>query len=265
MTPSAPWTSCAPPAPRWAELVEALYASLEHGCRLIAGASENARLLERPGVQAAVVAVAPERSVLNSVTYRHASELSAAYDELAAAYDEIGARWTVWVHDGDDEAAALLSERGHVLDAHPRGMARTLADPPGRPPLEDWTAEGSMEEVAVINDLAYGYDDSFRRGLSGMAGEALYVYLARSHGKPAGCLITIDYGSNTDVGWVAVLPEARGRGLSGKLLSHALADAADRGQQTSTLVATKLGRPVYESLGYRQVGALHMWEQRSLT
>ena len=74
-----------------------------------------------------------------------------------------------------------------------------------------------------------------------------------------------DYHSNTDIGWVAVLPEARGGGLSGKLLSHALADAADRGQQTSTLVATRLGRPVYERVGYRRVGPLQMWEQRSLT
>lgn len=239
-----------------------VYASLEHGCRLIAGASEDARLLERPGAQAAIVAAAPERSVLNSVTYRQATELSAAYEDLAAGYDEVGARWTVWVHDGDDEAVALLSERGHVLDAQPQGMARGLDAPPGRPPLDDWTAEGSMEEVARINDAAYGYDGSFRRGLSGMAGDELSVYLAGWEGRPAGCLITLDFGSNTDIGWVAVLPEARGHGLSGKLLAHALADAAERGQRTSTLVATKLGRPVYERLGYRRVGALEMWERR---
>lgn len=242
----------------------AVYGSLAHGCRLIAGASEDARLLERPGVEAAVVAATPERSVLNSVTYRQATELSVAYDELAAAYDEIGARWTVWVHDGDDEAVALLSERGHVLDAQPQGMARTLADPPARPQLDDWTAEGSMEEVAVINDLAYGYDGSFRRALSGMAGDELHVYVAPVEDTPAGCLITIDDGPNTDIGWVAVLPEARGHGLSGKLLAHALADAAERGQQTSTLVASQLGRPVYERLGYRGVGALQMWEQRRI-
>lgn len=239
-----------------------VYSSLEHLCRLIAGASEEARLFERPGVQAARVPAAPERSVLNCTTYEHPEALSAAYDELAAAYDDIGARWTVWVHAGDDDAAALLSERGHVLDAQPQGMARTLDDPPGRPQLEDWSAEGSMEEVAIINDLAYGYEDSFRRALSGMAGEELYVYVANVEGKPAGGLITVDDGSNTDIGWVAVLPEARGRGLSGKLLAHALADAAERGQQTSTLVATKLGRPVYERLGYGAVGALEMWEYR---
>jgi predicted GNAT family acetyltransferase len=61
---------------------------------------------------------------------------------------------------------------------------------------------------------------------------------------------------------VAVLPEARGQGLSGKLIAHALADAVDRGVTTSTLVATPLGRPVYERLGFRGLGVLEMWERR---
>jgi hypothetical protein len=27
-------------------------------------------------------------------------------------------------------------------------------------------------------------------------------------------------------------------------------------------VATRLGRPVYEGIGYREFGTLHMWERR---
>jgi GNAT superfamily N-acetyltransferase len=77
-----------------------------------------------------------------------------------------------------------------------------------------------------------------------------------------GCLLMSDHGSNSDVEWVAVAPEARGRGLSGKLLAHALADAAERGLETSTLVSTRLGRPVYERLGYQALGSLQMWERR---
>jgi GNAT superfamily N-acetyltransferase len=71
-----------------------------------------------------------------------------------------------------------------------------------------------------------------------------------------------DHGTNSDLEWVAVVPEARGRGLSGKLLAHALADAAERGLLTTTLVASPLGRPVYERAGYRPLGALQMWERR---
>jgi ribosomal protein S18 acetylase RimI-like enzyme len=238
--------------------------SLEHLYRLIGGASDGARLFERDGVLAAVVPVAPERSVLNAVTYAHPGALRNAYDELAAAYEQIGAQWTVWVHHGDDESAGLLRECGHVLDAEPEAMARALDDPPARPQLEDWTSEGSMTDVAVINDLAYGYGtDSFRRALSGISGDELRVYVARANGRPVACLMTVDDDSNTDISWVAVEPEARGRGLSGKLLAHALSDGAERGQRTSTLVSTKLGRPVYERLGFRGLGRLQMWERRT--
>jgi GNAT superfamily N-acetyltransferase len=216
-------------------------------------------------VLAVAVPAARERSVLNCVTYERPRALRDAYRDLVAAYDEICAQWTVWVPTGDDQAAALLAERGHVLDAEPEAMARTLDEPPARPPLEDWTTEGSMGDVGAINDLAYGYEGSLARGLSGLASEELSVYVARVEGRPAGCVVAADVDSNTDIEWVAVLAEARGRGLSGKLLAHALADAAGRGQQTSTLVATKLGRPVYERLGYRRVGALQMWERRTPT
>lgn len=238
-----------------------MYSSLEHGYRLIAGASEGASLFESPGVQGAIVPAASERSVFNAVTYQSAGALEEAYGELEGAYREAGANWTVWVHPGDAAAAALLRERGHVLDAEPPGMVRSLRHPPARPPLEDWTDEGSMEELAALNDLAYGYDGSFGRALSAIGGEGVYVYVAHRDGRPAGGLIAADDGLNTDIGWVAVRPDARGHGLSGKLIAHALVDAAERGRQASTLVATALGRPVYERLGYEEVGAFQMWER----
>jgi hypothetical protein len=43
----------------------------------------------------------------------------------------------------------------------------------------------------------------------------------------------------------------------------ALAEGRDRGCDISTLQATTLGYPVYARLGYRDVGALQMWERRS--
>ncbi len=45
-------------------------------------------------------------------------------------------------------------------------------------------------------------------------------------------------------------------------MAHALAKERDRGKQASTLIATKLGFPVYRALGYRDVGHLEMWERR---
>ena len=52
-------------------------------------------------------------------------------------------------------------------------------------------------------------------------------------------------------------------GLAAALMRRALADGRARGNEVSTLQATKLGRPVYERLGYRSFGTIEMWERRS--
>src|SRR5688500_14318674 len=117
-------------------MLDTVYQALSHGLGNLSGASEGARLLERDGVVALLVPATPDRSVVNSVTYASTERLRDAYDEIATAYDEIGAAWTVWVRHGDHATAELLGERGHVLDAEPEAMARTLEDPPARPELE---------------------------------------------------------------------------------------------------------------------------------
>jgi GNAT superfamily N-acetyltransferase len=242
---------------------------MRHWFRLVGRGSPGARVVERDGVVAAVVPAAPERSVVNSVLYESAGGLAAAYDEVATAYAEIGAAWTVWVPSHDQEAQAVLEQAGHVLDAHPEMMAVDLRRGVERPAdgaLEDWTAYGDPAVVGPLNDRSYTFGtDSFARAYSGLPPDELMTYVARLDGRAVGCLMVVDHEGNADVEMVAVVPEARGRNIAGNLLAHALADAADRGLETSTLVATRLGRPVYERLGYRSFGTLQMWERRLVT
>jgi GNAT superfamily N-acetyltransferase len=121
-----------------------------------------------------------------------------------------------------------------------------------------------MADVAHVNDRAYTFGtDSWTRALSGIPTEGLHIYVERRGGEPVACLIIADEGGTADVEMVAVVPEARGRGLSGKLLAHGLADAAERGSARATLIATKLGYPVYRKLGFADVGDFHMWERRA--
>jgi len=245
-------------------MLDRFHASLRHWLRLLGGTTPRAHVLERPGVTGSVFPAAPERSVVNSVVFDDAAALAAAYDDFAAAYDEIGAAWTVWARPGHAEAVALLESKGHVLDAAPEAMARDLRQPPPRPTdLDDWTAAGDIAEVGPINDVAYAFGtDSFARAFRGMSPEAFRVYLASVDGRPCASTTTVDLDGNCEVTMVAVLPEARGRGLAGKLIAHALADAAERGMETSTLAATEMGRPTYERLGYRPLGPVQMWELR---
>jgi ribosomal protein S18 acetylase RimI-like enzyme len=247
-------------------VIDRVLESMFHWYRLVGGASEEARVFERDAVVAAIVPAARERSVVNAVLYRDADGLAAAYDGLAAAYHEIGAKWTVWVPPGDDSAAALLEDRGHQLDAQPWAMGRRL-DGVERPPAEalaHWTAEGSLTDVGPINDRSYTFGtDSFSRALTELPDGAAHIYVARDGdgAAPVGCLLVLDHDGNSEIQMVAVVPEARGRGITSKLLGHALADAAERGNETATLIATPAGYPVYERAGFEPLERFSMWER----
>jgi len=233
-------------------------------CGMLGSTSEGAHTIDRDGVRAAVVPAAPERAVANSVVYRDADALEGVYDELADVYGEMGASWTVWVWPDHEAPGHFLARHGHVLDAQPAAMIHDLQglERPAPDALSDWTADGDFTVVGPLNDRAYGFDtDSFTRAMSRRPPESTHVYVAHDEGEAVGCVLVTDHDGNADVESVAVAPEARGRGISGKLMQHALVDAAERGNETSTLVATKLGYPVYERLGYRTVGHFAMWER----
>ena len=233
--------------------------------RALGRSGRGAQLVERGGVVAAVVPVCPERSVVNSVSFNEPAGLAAAYDDLAGAYDAAGIdAWTVWVPEEDRETAAFLERRGHVLDAAPTAMGAPLDEV--APSSAELTGELSRTPdpalLGRINDRAYGYGGSFERALGGVSPDAAHWYTVLLEGAPVCGLIVLDHEGDAEVDFVATVPEARGRGLAGSLMKIALDDARERGRVTTTLVATKLGRPVYERMGYRPLGAVEMWERR---
>jgi N-acetylglutamate synthase-like GNAT family acetyltransferase len=249
-------------------MIELVFRGLQDFGRVCGSSSEGARTIERDGIVAAIVPAAPERAVVNSTVCPSGEALRESYDEIAAAYAEIGATWTVWLRQDDDATGAFLRDRGHVLDAQPMGMVHTdLAgvDRPAPDELPEWTRDSQIAVVGPLNDRAYDFGtDSFTRALSRTPTGASRVYTASDDGVAVACLLmTDDEAGNTDLECVAVLPEARGRGISRNLLRHALADAAERGIETSTLVSTRLGYPVYERVGYSAIEPVSMWQRNS--
>jgi GNAT superfamily N-acetyltransferase len=225
--------------------------------------ASGAQLLELDGVVASVNGAVPERSVFNSVVYTDLAALAASREDLAAAYAVAGCSWTVWVPEHDEATARMLEGAGHNLDAQPRAMGVEL-DGVSEPDLSqlDWTDEGDMEEMAALNDAAYGYPPgTWIRGI-GREPEGLHVYLARVDGKPAATVCSRDAHGDCTIWNVATAEWGRGRGLSTALMQKAIYDAAQRGSPTSTLQATALGAPVYRRCGYEDFGALGMWELR---
>jgi ribosomal protein S18 acetylase RimI-like enzyme len=246
------------------ELFERQYASLRGFCALIGRASPDARVFERGDVLAAIAPAAPDRSVVNSATYGHAGELEATLPELAEAYEEADVRaWTVWVPHDDAEAVRVLEHAGHGLDADPAAMAMELsafAAPP--PPGLDLDPEPSVATVARLNDLAYANGgNDFECALQSAPG--MHCHVTRLDGQPACCAAANDHDGDCSITFVATIPEARGRGLAGRLLTHALHEARARGCTTTSLQATKMGQSLYARLGYRDLGPVQMWERRA--
>jgi GNAT superfamily N-acetyltransferase len=243
----------------WLELI---VASMLATWKAIARSS-GADMLERDGVVALRNRRVPERSVFNSVGYTDAGALLHLRAELAAFYEETGSAWTVWVPEADGEVIEALAEAGHVLDAAPRAMGRRL-EGLERPRMDDveWTADGDMEVACILNDHAYGLPEGTWIKGNGERPEGYRTYLATLDGRPAATVATVLQGEDCEVWSVATEPEARGRGLATALMRQALWDAKEEGCATTTLQGTKLGRPVYDRVGYEDFGALQMWEKR---
>jgi GNAT superfamily N-acetyltransferase len=226
--------------------------------------SMGGRVWERDGLTAGIVPGSPKRSFFNSVLYDDPEAMVASIDELADVYAEAGVEaWTVWVPEADTAVAQALEAAGHRLDATPRAMAMPIGGlraPEPDPELEI-REEPDRELVSSLNEVAYGFAPGefpvMRGDLS-----ALRTYLGSIDGETVACAGAFTHGSDCEIVFVAVLPEGRGRGISGRLMARALADAAEAGLETTSLQATKLGYPVYVKLGYADYGELQMWERR---
>jgi GNAT superfamily N-acetyltransferase len=247
-----------------AELRRRAIAGLRDEVEAFGSGHPESRLIRREGLLASVTPATPQRSLFNSVYYEDPGALRAELDPLAETYEAAGIRaWTVWVPDEDRETAGLLAGRGHLLDAEPRAMAFDLVDLAAVPPAPDGVEAraGDASVAAELNDRAYGYGpDAFRAALGGET--SLRWQVAYGDGEPVSVVGTIEVGDDCCVTGVATPPEHGGRGIASWLLCRDLAAARERGMRTASLQATKAGAPIYERLGFRDLGYVEMWELR---
>jgi GNAT superfamily N-acetyltransferase len=234
---------------------------------LFGGCSDACSVIRREGVVASISPPTPDRSLFNSVVATGPEALAAAIDDLAAAYADAGIRaWTVWVPDYDRRSAELLAERGHVLDAAPRTMGLDLADlrPPGKPlPEGVRLVPGEISVIGSINDRAYGIETpAWEMAMEHEPDLPLDSLTAIVAGEPVACAIVLDHRGDAAVTAVATLPEHRGKGLAGWIITELLTAARERGLTTGSLQASRAGAPVYERLGFADAGFIELWELR---
>jgi GNAT superfamily N-acetyltransferase len=218
----------------------------------------GATLIEEDGMVASVVPVAATSSIVNAALAVDPAATPSHLERLSRAFGEAGAtKWGLWVDGEDGRAAGIAREQGMVLDSRPAPMVADLDDLPF-----DEAAERRQTDFATVgrvNDLAYAYEQPKLAPAIAALPDTLLAYCADGDDSVA---MAYDVGTDTAVWFVATLPHARGKGLAAGILRRLLLDARERGQRTASLQASPAGRPLYERLGFRTVGSLHLYEQR---
>ena len=154
---------------------------------------------------------------------------------------------------------AALAHNGHRLDAEPRMMMGLTEDVAGADAAIELDPEPDPETIAALNDRVYGYPGSFARTLRSLRG--LDACVAVAGGEPVACALAHHADGDCHITLVATLPEHRRQGIASGLIRRLVRRGRERGCTTTSLVATRSGAPVYARLGYRDLGAVQMWER----
>jgi GNAT superfamily N-acetyltransferase len=226
----------------------------------IAAASAGGRTMEEPGVRAIATPAAPERPLFNAAFGLEPGALAQAYDRVAAFYADADVpRWTAFVDPADSESVTALAGNGHELDAEPRMMLASAEDVAGSEARIELDPAPTPETIAALNDRVYGYPGSFARTLRSLAGLDACVAVVDS--EPVACALSHDEAGDCHITLVATLPAHRRQGIASGLIRRLVRRGRERGCATTSLVATRAGVPVYERLGYRDLGHVQMWER----
>jgi GNAT superfamily N-acetyltransferase len=221
-------------------------------------------VIELPGVVASIVPAAPDSPTLNAAVALDPEEAANALPEIAEQWrDARVSRWGIWLDGRAKRVARGLQKAGLTLTASSPGMGVALDDIFIPAHLNGRVPKADLATVGRINDLAYGNSDGrLERTLTPLPPHTLKGYRADLNGHPAAAALAMHHGGDCGVSFVATIPEARRRGLGTLVMHGALQQARERGCTTTTLQATEAGRRLYDTLGYRSLCDMQLWEQR---
>jgi ribosomal protein S18 acetylase RimI-like enzyme len=235
------------------ELKRAAWRSLAAFQRLLA---EDDDLLEHEDYVASRVP-ASHSSLINAVVPN--ADIAPHLDDLERFYADVP-KWGVWVDPAADPAP--LTARGLTLDSTPMLMGAALADVARE--AERRVKRVSLDEVGIVNDTAYDIPaGTIRDALVGVPSSEAHAYGIHELKEVVSAAVVLDVADDAFVSFVATLPDYRGERLASTVLAHALHEAHERGQTTTTLEASKLGQSLYARLGYQPLGEIHLYEKRA--
>lgn len=155
-----------------------------------------------------------------------------------------------------------LSPYGLVLDGHPPVMFRPPAPvppPPAELALRPVVDEATLADFGRTLVTGYGLDDVGVPAIADLTltGSLLHLVVGYVDGEPVATAGAAVHHGIVEIDWVAVLPDARGRGYGGAVTSAAV--AVEPGLP-AMLISSDDGHPVYHRLGFWDLFRATMWQ-----
>jgi GNAT superfamily N-acetyltransferase len=225
--------------------------------------------LTLPGVHAFALPSRPDNLFQQQVIYEERQALAEALQPLAAWYREQGVpAWRVPAFPGDEATAALLARFGHRPEDPLPAMGLMLegALPPRLPLGVSLVHPEGLQELVELNALSYGVADAAFLSpwaKSSLPNERVHVVVVRAGGQALACGLSLEEEGTAGIYLVATHPAARRQGLASVVMRGLHADARARGCTAAVLQASIMGHPLYQHLGYRDLGLWINWVYRS--
>ncbi len=222
--------------------------------RALALTSPGARLEH---TDSAVGAVFPAWAPLNNVILLgEPGSAAAVAAEWRRRYAAAGVgTWALWIpgrtttFDAPDELRAIPGMRRDETT-----LVMTTPIPAGLP------SDHGVVRTSLDSALRAG-DEPVPQAELGVPGttEGLSTWALVRDGLAVASAWTYRHGSESGIYAVGTAPAWRRQGLGGALMRHLLAEGAADGARTATLQSTRMGRRLYESLGFVAVGRYEEW------
>jgi ribosomal protein S18 acetylase RimI-like enzyme len=166
-----------------------------------------------------------------------------------------------WPADPDLEAAAVSAGMFPALERYPEMVCRKSLEALGgdlRPVMDAADAQAYW----AICDRAYPslgfppglFDEAFTPEEL-LEHDRVSACVAFEEGRPVACASVWLTAGVAMVGWVAALPEVRGRGLAAACTVNVTNEAIKRGADVVSLQSSPMGEALYRRLGYEELFA----------
>ena len=188
-------------------------------------------------------------------------------DEIALIKKQFAGLPFSWPINSDDaDSSHILKEYGFIDVGTYPAMAVDIADVPSIRygdsihVKEIFFESSALEQWATILTEAFSYAHGKRDEVFKMLKffqeqvhrDKCALYLAYYDGQAVACGLVLMHGDVASLHVIATLQEFRNKGLGAAVTHALLLHAQQKGCKQAVLLASALGRPVYERLGFKE-------------